>query len=207
MERLLNNVLLPYLNAKLPADVAPVEGAVQVVTEEVEGKSMFDVVDTRDKGMSVVREFGSGHASYLNDKQLYKLRIVLFEDFMNALGKVAKGVRRPDLMLYTTESTSYFIIHELSVGSSANKRKDGKHQLGNTVQLLNRIPKIKQYLSSFTHRLCILSGADGAVETPQGIADAFSEIYRLMPEPEPLNCAFCKSGGFDAYITHNVVLV
>ena len=44
------------------------------------------------------------------------------------------------------------------------------------------------------------------MNTPDGIADAFSEIYRQVADPEPLNCALCKNGGFDAYITHNIVL-
>lgn len=205
MEELLNDALLPFLNANRPGNV-PSAGPVDVLAEEVEGKAMFDVVDTRHMGLPVVRSFGAGHASYLNDKQGYKLRILQYEDFMNALSDVAKGRKRPDLLVYTTESDSYFIIHELSRGASSNKRQDGKHQLGSTVQLLNRVPEIKQYLSAFSHRLCILSGADGAVSTPEGIADAFSEIYRQVAEPEPLSCALCKNGGFDAYITHNVVL-
>ena len=205
MKRLLNDALLPFLNKIRPGNVQPA-ALVQVMAEKVEGKDMFDVVDTRHIGLPVVRNFGEGHASYLNDKQIYSLEILLYEDFMNKLGDVAKGRKRPDLMVYTTDSNSYFIIHELSIGSSTSKRKDGKHQLGNTVQLLNRIPEIKQYLSAFSYRLCILSGADGAVNTPDGIADAFSEIYRQVADPEPLNCSLCKNGGFDAYITHNIVL-
>lgn len=205
MKRLLNDALLPFLNKIRPGNVQPA-ALVQVMAEKVEGKDMFDVVDTRHMGPPMVRNFGEGHASYLNNKQIYSLEILLYEDFMNELGDVAKGRKRPDLMVYTTDSNSYFIIHELSIGSSTNKRKDGKHQLGSTVQLLNRIPEIKQYLSAFSYRLCILSGADGAVSTPDGIADAFSEIYRQVADPEPLNCALCKNGGFDAYITHNIVL-
>ena len=205
MKRLLNDALLPFLNKIRPGNVQPA-ALVQVMAEKVEGKDMFDVVDTRHMGLPMVRNFGEGHASYLNDKQIYSLEILLYEDFMNKLGDVAKGRKRPDLMVSTTDSNSYFIIHELSIGSSTNKRKDGKHQLGSTVQLLNRIPEIKQYLSAFSYRLCILSGADGAVNTPDGIADAFSEIYRQVADPEPLNCALCKNGGFDAYITHNIVL-
>ena len=205
MKRLLNDALLPFLNKIRPGNVQPA-ALVQVMAEKVEGKDMFDVVDTRHIGLPVVRNFGEGHASYLNDKQIYSLEILMYEDFMNELGDVAKGRKRPDLMVYTTDSNSYFIIHELSIGSSTSKRKDGKHQLGNTVQLLNRIPEIKQYLSAFSYRLCILSGADGAVCTPDGIADAFSEIYRQVADPEPLNCSLCKNGGFDAYITHNIVL-
>ena len=205
MKRLLNDALLPFLNKIRPGNVQPA-ALVQVMAEKVEGKDMFDVVDTRHMGLPMVRNFGEGHASYLNDKQIYSLEILLYEDFMNELGDVAKGRKRPDLMVYTTDSNSYFIIHELSIGSSTSKRKDGKHQLGSTVQLLNRIPEIKQYLSAFSYRLCILSGADGAVSTPDGIADAFSEIYRQVTDPEPLNCALCKNGGFDAYITHNIIL-
>lgn len=205
MEELLNKALLPFLNDNRPGNV-PSSGEVQIMTEEVVGKVVFDVVDIRHMGLPMVRDFGKGYASYLNDKQVYKLRILQYEEFMDALGDVSKGRKRPDLMLYTTDSYSYFIIHELSRGSSTNKRKDGKHQLGSTVQLLNRVPEIKKYISSFSHRLCILSGADGAVSTPEGIADAFSEIYRQVAEPEPLSCALCKNGGFDAYITHNVIL-
>lgn len=205
MKGLLNDYLLPFLNENRPGNVQPV-GGVQIKTEDVKENALFDVVDTRYMGLPVVRNFGEGHASYLNDKNVYDLKIVQYEDFMNALGDVAKGRKRPDLMVYTTDSSSYFIIHELSCGSSTNKRQNGKHQLGSTVQLLNRVPAIKQYLSVFSHRLCILSGADGAVNTPDGIADAFSEIYRQVAEPEPLNCSLCKNGGFEAYITHNVVL-
>lgn len=205
MEKLLNNALLPFLNANRPGNV-PTANLVYIMSEEVVEKALFDVVDTRHMGQPVVREFGEGHASYLNDKQVHTLRILPYEDFMNAVGDVAKGRKRPDLMVYTTDSNSYFIIHELSRGLATNKRKDGKHQLGSTVQLLNRVPEIKQYLSDFSHRLCILSGADGAVNTPEGIADAFSEIYHQVADPEPLNCALCKNGGFKAYITHNVVL-
>ena len=205
MERLLNDALLPFLNENRPGNVQPA-GVVQLMVEDVKDKALFDVVDTRHMGLPVVRDFGKGHASYLNDKRVHNLKVLLYEDFMNALGDVAKGRRRPDLMVYTTDSDSYFIIHELSIGSSTNKRQDGKHQLGNTVQLLNRVPVIKEYLAAFSHRLCILSGADGAVNTPDGIADAFSEIYRQVAEPEPLNCALCRNGGFEAYITHNVVL-
>ena len=206
MEKLLNDVLLPYLNSKRPGNVDAYEGVVNVHTEDVKGSDSFDVVDTRFTGLPVVRPFGEGHASYLNDKHKYSLRIVMYEDFLNELGDVAKGTRRPDLFVYTIGSDSYFIIHELSVGSSSNKRKDGKHQLGNTVQLLNRIPQIKSFLSKFDHKLCILSGADGAVSSPNGIANGFSEIYSLIPDPEPLNCHYCKGDGFDAFITHNVVL-
>ena len=206
MEKLLNDVLLPYLNSKRPGNVDAYEGVVNVHTEDVKGSDSFDVVDTRFMDLPVVRQFGEGHASYLNDEHKYSLRIVMYEDFLNELGDVAKGTRRPDLFVYTIGSDSYFIIHELSVGSSSNKRKDGKHQLGNTVQLLNRIPQIKSFLSKFDHKLCILSGADGAVSSPEGIANGFSEIYSHLPDPEPLNCLFCQSGGFEAYITHNVVL-
>lgn len=206
MEKLLNNALLPYLNSKRPGNVDAYNGTVNVHTEDVNGSVSFDVVDTRLMGFPVVRQFGEGHASYFNDEHNYSLKIVMYEEFLNQLGDVAKGTRRPDLFVYTTGSDSYFIIHELSVGSSSNKRKDGKHQLGNTVQLLNRIPQIKSFLSKFDHKLCILSGADGAVSSPGGIASGFSGIYSLLPNPEPLSCHFCQSGGFEAYITHNVVL-
>ena len=206
MERLLNNELLGYLNNKRQVGVAPIIGPLNVRIEEIEDIAVFDVVDTRHKGLPVVRAFGEGHATYFNDSHTFKLKIIQYEDFLNALGDVSKHIKRPDLMLYTSELKSYFIIHEISIGSSRNKRKDGKHQLGNTIQLFNRIPAIKQYLSTFTNRLCILSGADGAVVTPNGIADAFSEIYHQIADPEPLNCAFCQKGGFDAFITHNIVL-
>ena len=74
MKRLLNDALLPFLNKIRPGNVQPA-ALVQVMAEKVEGKDMFDVVDTRHMGLPMVRNFGEGHASYLNDKQIYILEI------------------------------------------------------------------------------------------------------------------------------------
>jgi len=208
MENLLKTSLLPYLNKHRPGNVAPVSESTVNVSYQDKSEKLFDIVDIKDIGGTIFREYTEGQASYTNEHSK-ALRFIEFERFMNDLGDVSKNRKRADYLVYTLDSKDYFVVHEISTGSIRNKRKDGRHQLENTVELFGKIPVIKKYLGSFTERICCLSGMDDKTKDPVSIdlMGGFNDIYDLLPDPEPINSRKCLKHGFKCYISHNVKIV
>lgn len=173
---------------------------------------VFDIRDTKGQAVSIKCNPHSGEATYFNgdDEHTYVLRFIRYEEFIDQFrtysssGAISsdwtKNWSRPDYLVYDiTDQKRCVILHELSSGSIKNKKRDGVIQLLNAVRMLDGIPEIKSFLDGFNGRYCYLS-AKGCVDfTPSGMADSFMDIYRLLPDPLPINNTSISSRGFLAF--------
>ena len=116
--------------------------------------------------------------------------------------------RMADFIVYDTgEDRMWLVIHELSKGALAKKRSVGRIQLSTTLNMLCKSPTIKAFMNDFKNKRCILSAKDDRVLTPNGIADAFMEVYQIQPDPLEFNFGVINRFGFKAFETSKVMLV
>ena len=188
------------------------------VSTEDTSEKVFAIVDTKNVGDPIVRPKNTGTATYYNGDETnqYTLRFIKNEEFFNQFrvqdenGRIkdwAKGISRPDYIVYdTSDEKVYFIIHELSEGSIQNKKAKAMKQLLNMVRMLHEAPQSQQYCESFQNRLCYVSANGCVTETPLNMAAAFMEAYNNLPDPLPLNNKAIEKRGFKAYQSNVVKL-
>ena len=220
MEDLMRSALVDLINERRGGHLPEWTEDVIVVSEETVEK-VFDIVDTKNNPGGIVRQANSGQATYYNgdEAHTYRLKFVKYEEYIDQFKKPAmvaggkdndwcKGASRPDYLCYSVDDSEHFIIHELSEGSIRSKLSDARNQLTRCVQFLMKSPKIKQYLQHFKKRICYLSVPDGVrmEYSPNGMADSFSEIYKNIPDPNPIKCRTFERNGFEAYETKVVRL-
>lgn len=218
MENLLKTEWVSILNKKRPGNLPEWVDVPDVLSEDTMEK-VFDIVDTKYLGDPIVRPHGTGHATYYNgdDGHTYELRFIKYEEFVNQFEKTDeesgkkfqwnRNMSRPDYIAYDlTEQKAYFVIHELSEGSIANKKSDAMRQLLNTVLLFTSSSALKDFYSSFEKRLCVVSANGCVTESPLNMAQGFMEAYINLPDPLPLNNKSITSRGFDAIQTKVVKL-
>lgn len=197
LEDYLRSDVLEVINKKRIRQAPEWKSVPEVRIEDI-SEYLFDVQDPKNSSLSIKKAYGSGATSYINGTpdNTYPLRFVCFEEYMNQFvfndgqgnAKVAmlKEEPRPDLIVYNTdEGKKYFIIQELSEGKIAKKKIRARQQLNAALELLCKSSVVKDYISSFHHRLCIVSAKDGreAVPTPQDVAKGFMQIYQITPGP------------------------
>lgn len=179
-----------------------------VYTEDC-ADSVFDIIDNKAGG-TIIRSHGEGTAHYFNGPQVpvRNMRFIAYEDFINRLGDAYNHEwSRVDFISYdTTDKKSYLILHELSEGKLVNKMHKALIQLQNTLMRLLEEPKIKEELSKFQNRWCILSATGGEQQAPLDMTAGFNQIYNKLPDPEPLKAAIITNRGFQAWKTLNVKL-
>lgn len=219
MENLLKSDFLAVVNAVRRGD-APEWTALPHVRTEVIGDYTFDVVDSKEDAVTIKRELGDGTASYVNgttDKP-YLLRFVCYDDYLHQFvfddgqGHTDKSMfkdhtKMADFIVYDTqESRVWFIIQELSKKGVKNKRSDAKLQLSTTVNMLCKSNAVKAFIDGFSHKICVVSACDDRVLTPDGMADAFMEVYTVQPDPLEFNYGVINRFGFRAFETSKVII-
>lgn len=219
MEQLLKKEFLEVVNALRRAD-APVWTAEPTVRAETIGEHAFDVDDPKEDLQTVRRGFGHGTASYVNGsaEKPYSLRFVCYDEYLHQFvfddGMGHPGVnllkdhtKMADFIVYDTgESRAWLVVHELSKGAVENKRGRARIQLSSTLNMLCKSPEVKTFIDGFRHKWCVLSARDERVLSPQGMADAFMEPYKVQPEPMEFNFGVINRFGFRAFETSKVVL-
>ena len=217
MEELMKTEWLAIINSKRNGTYPEWTLEPVVLTEDTDDK-IFDIVDTKGCGDPIVRPENTGTATYYNgdEDNRYHIRFIKNEDFFNQFrivdenGKVldwAKGMSRPDYIVYDLSNEKEFIIiHELSEGNIQSKKAKAMNQLLNMVRMLNEAPQSRQFSESFNQRLCYVSACGCVTETPFNMADSFMEAYKNLPEPLPLNNKSIESRGFKAYQTNVIKL-
>lgn len=177
-----------------PATITPV---IEDTSAEV-----FDVADTKDNN-HIIHPIGQGTATYYNSKK-EDVRFICYEQIVDAFGNLAKGVSRCDLLAYTKNKNTIFILHELSIGNIGSKRSKARNQLFGTLHTLHNIANIWNTISQFKDRRCILSCRSSIAASPQGVADGFMAIYSVLPDPIPMNAAQITRLGFSAWETTDI---
>lgn len=189
--------------------VTPALSNLPTVYTEDSSDTIFDIIDCKQGG-TIIQQQGNGTAHYLNSQQnpIRNMRFIAYENFINSLPRDYNNEwSRSDYIAYDTSSVkSYFIIHELSEGKLQNKKSKGLIQLQNTLMRLRECESIKQFMDSFQNRWCILSASEGAQQAPLDMTAGFNNIYRAIPDPEPLNATLITKRGFKAWRTLNVKL-
>lgn len=200
--------LVTVINRQRSGTLAEYTAEPDVITEDIEDK-VFDIVDGKGTTSTIKRPVGAGTATYFNgdEKHIYKLRFVRYEEYLNQFGGWTKGVGRADYLVYdTTDAKSYFIIHELSDGKVGSKLSKARTQLFSTLHLLFGHPDIKMFIEGFSNRICFLTAGSAPVCSPNGMADGFNQIYNILPDPIPINAKQITNRGFNAFETRNVKL-
>lgn len=203
------------INAKRSGNLKEDFPGTPVVEYEVINDAIFDIVDTKGTGGSVKRNQGEGTATYVNgrpDGNRHNLCFIKNEEFFNQFnipqGDWAKGLSRPDYVVYTTESDDYLIIHELSEGKIGSKRHKAVTQILSYLKFMTAIAPVKTRCEAYANRLCYVS-AKGcvAVPSPGGIADGFMSIYDQLPDPLPIANQSLERMGFGAFASNVVNLL
>lgn len=214
MIELYTSEIKDHINKKRPGNLREEFPGSPTVEYEVFNDKVFDIIDTKLTGGSIKRNQGEGTATYFNATSETEHRNLCFiknEEFFNQFnirqGDWAKGLSRPDYVVYTTDSDKYLIIHELSEGRIESKRHKAVIQILNYLKFVTAIPAVRTYCNSFKNRLCFVS-AKGCVEvpSPDGMADGFMNIYNLLPDPLPVSNQSLERMGFSAYASNVVNL-
>lgn len=223
LENLLKTDFLEVINSEsVRRGDAPMWTATPEVRTEDIADYTFDVDDPKDDATTIKRELGKGTASFVNGKpeNTYNLRFVCYDEYMHQFvfddgeGHSDKSMfkqhkRMADFIVYdTAEKHVWIIIHELSTGEVANKRGKGRAQLAYTIELLCRSESIRKIIEVIPNKWCVLSARDERVlQTPDGMADAFMNAYKIIPEPVKFQFGAMKRLNFMGFETSKVLLV
>lgn len=217
MENLMKTEWLAIINRKRNGTYPEWTNEPVVITEDTDQK-VFDIIDTKDVGGSIVRPQGDGQATYFNgdDNHTYTIRFIKAEEFMNQfiernpisgeLRNWTKGMSRPDYIAYDLFEHEYFIIHELSEGKIKNKKADAMKQLLNMVKMLDESEVCKNYCHDFKKRLCYVSAMGCVTASPYDMAKGFMAAYLNLPDPLPLTNKSIESRKFKAFQTNAIKL-
>lgn len=219
MEQLLKDEIVEILN-KIQRGSAPQLTSNEIIPDYVEtAKYQFDLVDSKDG--NPIREFNTGTAHYVNGKDgdTYDLKIICYDDFLhrftfddgnghNHVSRLKDGARVSDFLIYEkSESKMLFIVHELSDENSMKKIKVARKQLSDTLNQLYKSDTIGTFIDGFKQKICFLSAKDSRkIVVTDGMADGFTEIYKVLPEPMQFNWGQIGTHKFSAFETSFVKL-
>lgn len=202
------------INAKRPGNLKEDFPGTPVVEYEIINDAVFDIVDTKGIGGTIKRNPGEGTATYFNGSpqtSQHNLCFLKNEEFFNQFniqqGDWAKGISRPDYVVFTTEADEYLIIHELSEGKIGSKRHKAVIQILSYLKFMTAIPAVKNRCEAYANKVCYVS-AKGcvAVPSPGGIANGFMDIYDQLPDPLPIANQSLERMGFTAFASNFVTL-
>lgn len=220
MEKLLKGDFVSVINNSRRNNAPEWTTLPQVRVEDID-EYTFDVIDPQDDAQTVKRPFGEGTASYLNGEPTrpYKLHVVCYDKYLHQfvfddkqghpeVSLLKNNTKMADLILYDREeSHKWFVVQELKKGAVENKRNLAHKQLSATVNMLFKSKEMKAFIDGFSNKMCIYSAKDERVlTTPNGMADAFLEVYTVLPDPKEFNCFPINSFGFRAFETSKVIL-
>lgn len=219
MEHLLKVEIVNILNA-IQRGAAPMLQDNEIVPAHFETSiHKFDLVDSKEG--SPIREFETGTAHYINGCELdtYNLKIICYDEFIHQftfndgkghehVSRLKDGIKVADFLIYEqSSSTAIFIVHELSDKKSANKIKIARKQLSDTLNQLYKSEAIEKFIDNFKEKICCLSAQDCRKIVPsEGLADGFSEIYKVLPEPMQFEWGQIKKYKFKAFETSYITL-
>ena len=169
--------------------------------------------------VGILNEIQRGSAPHITGNDIAPAVVNISDDFLHqftfddgnghpAVSRLKDGVRVADFLVYEiSESRVYFIVHELSDEISKNKIRTAKKQLSDTLNQLYKSAEIAAFIDGFQNKLCFLSADDSRkIVRSEGMADGFSEIYRVLPEPLQFNFGQIGTHGFKAFETSYVNL-
>ena len=221
MEELLKGDFLSVINSARRFNAPEWKVEPQVRMEDIDDHQ-FDVDDPKDDTQTIKRAFGEGTASYVNGsaEQPFALRVGCYDDYLHQfvfddgqghpeMSLLKDNTKMADLIVYDREeSRVWIVIQELSKGTVQNKRNRARLQLSATLNMLCKSEKVKAFIGKFSNKWCITSAKDDRklTTTPNGMADAFMEVYSVQPEPLEFNYGVINRFGFKAFETSKVIL-
>lgn len=221
MEELLKGDFLSVINSVRRFNAPEWNEAPQVRVEDI-GDNQFDVDDPKSDTHTIKRAFGEGTASYVNGsaEQPFALRVVCYDEYLHQfvfddgqghpeMSLLKDNTKMADLIVYDKEeSRVWIVVQELSKGAVQNKRNRARLQLSATLNMLCKSEKVKAFIGKFSNKWCITSAKDERklTTTPNGMADAFMEVYSVQPEPLEFNYGVINRFGFRAFETSKVIL-
>lgn len=221
MEQILKTEIVDILN-KIQRRNAPqlVNNGI-VPAYVVQSAHKFDLVDSKN-GRTPIKAFGTGTAHYTNGQvnNTYNLKIICYDDFIHQftfddkkghiqVSRLKDGVKVADFLIYEQSgSKAIFIVQEVSDEKSSTKIKTAKKQLSDTLNQLYKSKVIGNFIDSFREKKCYLSARDNRrIVSTAGMADGFTQIYTVLPEPSQFNWGQIGTYGFLAFETSYVELV
>ena len=208
MESWMKKGLVEVINRQRKGTLPAYTAEPSIITEDIEDK-VFDIIDGKGTTSTIKRNAGKGTATYFNgdEQHTYELRFIHYEAYLNQFEEWTKGLGRADYVVYDrSDHKACFIIHELSDGKVSNKLSKARTQLFATLNLLFEVPSIKDFINGFNRKMCILTAGSAPVDSPNGIAEGFNQIYRVLPDPIPIHAKQITNRSFLAFETRNVKL-
>jgi hypothetical protein len=164
--------------------------------------------DIKDKETTIKQPVGKGSVTYYNSKNK-RIIVIDYENFLDfQLEAVIKklGLKKPDFIVYDMYGKSYFIVNELSQGDPDNKRTTAFKQMHSAIFHFDKTLKIKSFINEFRVKWCVFSNRKIPITTPEGIADAFVNIDKRLPEPIKHNYQPITKMGYDLIETASVTI-
>lgn len=125
---------------------------------------------------------------------------IVFIDYENYIDQFpatnTRGLKRSDFIVYPFNGKDFFIINELSQGSSTSKLSDAKKQLQGTLLHLCSSCHTKQFIDNFIRKECIYSNKSNIISSPNGIADSFNLASIYIKPPIKHNLQLIEKFGF-----------
>lgn len=219
MDNLLKSEIIGMLNAIQRGEAPKLESNELVPSSTETSAYMFDLVDSKDG--NPIRPFESGTAHYINgnENDTYQLKIICYDDFLHkftfddgrghaVVNRLKDGVRMADFLVYDkSKDKIYFIVHELSDEKNSKKIKTARKQLSDTLNQLYKSATIAGFIDGFDKKLCFLSAQDNRhIVQTDGMADGFTQIYQVLPDPLQFNWGQIGTHKFLAFETSFIEL-
>ena len=159
----------------------------------------FEIEDDTNRETQLFTSVNNGTALYNNpNRKLFS--IINYDKFITSFNaNFQKGRKRCDLIVYTMNDTSHFLLNELKDANPKTGRRKAKSQLVSSLVDIMNVPQIDNFVNKFRIRLCCFFNKRITAPTSISATNAFNLINTITQTGFQLSNPTIESFGFTLY--------
>lgn len=191
----MENLLRTDFTAHYGLPVATIADIYQETNEQY-----FEIEDDALREIQISNVANSGQAVYNNHPRRFLVGVINYDKFITSLNHVFQhGRKRCDLVVFTKNENSYFLLNELK---ESNKRSST--QLKKSLSDLLAVPSIASFANTFTIKRCCFFNKKITIAPPTiNAVTAFNAINALAPNGLQFSHPDIELLGFEYYKYYN----
>ena len=159
----------------------------------------FELEDDDKQGIRLYEGANMGTAIF-NNSGRKEITIINYDKFVTSLpNHFQRNRARCDVIVYTRNEKSYYLLGELKDANIKKGRKDAKRQLKRSLNDLSAVVSISGFISGFGVRRCCIFNK--RLRCPEEIdaVRAFNRLQTIIPGGMKLNCSAIEIHGFELW--------
>ncbi len=156
----------------------------------------FELEDDNNRETQIFVAPNSGTAVYTNPNG-FLIGVINYDKFVTSLPhQFQRGRKRCDLIVYTTDSSSYFLLNELKDTNPLYDVQKSTPQLEQSLTDLMNVPSINIFINTFTTRKCCFFNKRASAPLLLSATSAFNQVNTIALNGFRLPNAIIEALGF-----------